>query len=82
MVALMLRDAKLHITIDNGIAHLAASQKTKMIEFYPACLGMHWVSPAGNPNAFIAQADPAKLHPSQAVMAVRRGMQQLLGGKR
>src|SRR6266403_1311529 len=47
-VARLLRDAKLLITIDNGMGHLAASQGTPTILFYPKCLGRHWIIPSGN----------------------------------
>lgn len=73
-VALMLRDAKVVVTIDNGISHLAASQKAKTIMFYPNCLGLHWVSPVGNTNAFVIQMDPATTGPAQAVFALRSGL--------
>lgn len=85
-VALMLRDAKLLVTIDNGLAHLAGSQGTSMIEFYPACLSMHWAMPMGNPKMVIAQIDPARLEPyhptrievSYIMDAVRSGIRQLV----
>lgn len=61
-VALMLRDCKFLFTIDNGISHLAASQKTKSIVLYPACLDLRWIAPRGNENAFIIQIDPNTVH--------------------
>lgn len=76
-VALMLRDAKVIVTIDNGMSHLAASQKAPTVLFYPACLGMHWVSPVGNPNAFVIQVDPAKIVPAQGVFGVRNALRAL-----
>lgn len=59
-VALMLRDCKLFITIDNGMAHLGASQSAPMVLFYPACLGVHWILPVNtNPKFGWMQIDPA-----------------------
>ena len=68
VIALVVRDERsplrgftpAQVTIDNGMAHLAASQKAKMILFYPACLGTHWIVPIGNPNMLqVIQLDPA-----------------------
>jgi ADP-heptose:LPS heptosyltransferase len=80
-VALLLRDAKLFVTIDNGMAHLASSQETKTIEFYPSCLGMHWAAPLGNPNIYLIHTDPAVISVGQAVYAVRQGISALLLGR-
>lgn len=71
-VALILRDARLLVTIDNGIAHLATSQKTPMVEFYPACLGTHWVTPAGNPRAYVLQIDPAQVRSAADILTMIR----------
>jgi len=60
-VALMLRDAKFLVTVDNGISHLAASQGTKSIVLYPACLDTRWIAPKGNPNAFVIHMNPVTL---------------------
>lgn len=61
-VALMLRDCKLLVTIDNGIAHLAASQKAKTLLLYPKCLNPTWIVPYGNPNMNVIQIDPATVN--------------------
>ena len=60
-VALMMRDAKLLVTIDNGMAHLGASQEVPEIVLYPACLSQTWIAPVGNPNLRIMQMDPIKV---------------------
>jgi ADP-heptose:LPS heptosyltransferase len=77
-VALLLRDCRVLVTIDNGMAHLASSQEAPTIEFYPSCLGMHWAAPLGNPNLYIAQTNPATISVAQAVFVVRQGINQLL----
>ncbi len=56
-VALMLRDCKYLFTIDNGISHLAATQQTKSVVLYPACLGLHWIAPL-NKNAHVIHMNP------------------------
>lgn len=76
-VAHIIRASRLVVTIDNGIAHLAASQKAKMVLFYPACLGLHWIIPIGNPNMLqVIQMDPSKVDVSELVLAVKRKILQ------
>lgn len=74
-VARLLRDAKVLITIDNGMAHLAASQETPTIEYYPACLGRAWITPA-NKNALVLQMDPLKMTAEEAIQAIRIGFRK------
>lgn len=62
-VAWRLRRAKLLVSIDNGLGHLAASQKTPTVLFYPECLGLHWITPVGNPNCIVIQMNPAEAAP-------------------
>ena len=49
-LALIMQKAKLLVTIDNGMAHLGASQETPTWLMYPRCLGPHYILPVGNPN--------------------------------
>lgn len=70
-IALILRDARLLVTIDNGIAHLAASQNTWMTLFYPMCLGVHWILPE-NPNLVAIQVDPANVPSMDVLRFVRQ----------
>ncbi len=77
-IARLLRDAKLLITIDNGLAHLAATQNTPMIEFYPACLGKHWILPPLPLDRFFPiHMDPSQLSVTEAVLAVREGLKRV-----
>lgn len=80
-IARLLRDAKLLITIDNGMGHLAASQGTPTILFYPKCLGRHWIVPSGNKKLFVYQMDPLELNVHSGTMVVREGIKSLLGGE-
>lgn len=79
-VARLLRDAKLLITIDNGMGHLAASQGTPTILFYPKCLGRHWIIPSGNSKLYVYQMDPLDLNVHSGTLVVREGIKFLLGG--
>lgn len=70
-VALMLRDCKVLVTIDNGMSHLGASQSAPTVLFYPACLGEHWILPVGNPNASAIHVDPHKVAPGILLRQVK-----------
>lgn len=77
-VALMMRDARLIITLDNGMAHLANTQKTPMVEFYPTCLGLHFMVPwKCKDHALILTVDPATAMTSQVVHGLRKGLDYL-----
>lgn len=76
-VARMLRDAKLLVTIDNGIGHLAATQETPTILFYPACLGQHWIIPTGNAKLMVWQMDPMRVEPLSSTLFFREALKQL-----
>jgi glycosyl transferase family 9 (putative heptosyltransferase) len=76
-VARMLRDAKLLVTIDNGMGHLAASQGTPTILFYPQCLSQSWIVPAGNQKLFVLQMDPTRISVTDASVFVREALKRL-----
>ena len=76
-VARTLRRAKLLITIDNGMGHLAATQGTPTILFYPKCLGQHWIIPSGNPNLVVFHVDPVYFDATMGKRAVREGIKTL-----
>jgi len=60
-LALIMQKAKLLVTIDNGMAHLAATQETPTFEMYPMCLAPYYILPVGNPNLYWVQMDPMKV---------------------
>ncbi|MDE2103698.1 MAG: hypothetical protein KGL39_41050 [Patescibacteria group bacterium] len=65
------------IGVDNGVMHLAASQRLPELLFYPACLGQHWIVPWGNPNLMIVHLDPVKVAVDQLFMIVRKALPRL-----
>jgi ADP-heptose:LPS heptosyltransferase len=78
LVGRLMRDAKLLVSIDNGMVHMAATQGTPTIEFYPSCLGKHWIIPTLPKNKiFPVHMDPANLTVIDAVMAVREGLKRV-----
>src|ERR1700756_1002372 len=48
-LAIIMQYARLVVTIDNGMSHLAASQEAPTCLFYPRCLGPWYILPIGNP---------------------------------
>lgn len=64
-LALIMKQAKLLITIDNGMSHLGASQEMRMFLLYPRCLGLHYILPKGNPNMNYIHMDPITVNPAQ-----------------
>lgn len=66
-LARIMQRSKFVITLDNGMAHLAASQKTREFVFYPRALGEHYILPKGNPNMEWMHMDPNYLRPVEAI---------------
>jgi ADP-heptose:LPS heptosyltransferase len=75
-LALIMQKAKLLVTIDNGMAHLGASQETPMFEMYPRCLAQHYILPKGNPNLEFVQMDPVHVSPAQLVFTLGKAIQR------
>lgn len=69
-LALMMCQASLVVTLDNGMSHLASSQDAREVVFYPACLGLHYIVPYGNPNLAVMQANPPTVDPRSIVRAL------------
>ncbi len=76
--ARMLRDAKLLVTVGNGMSHLGATQLTPTILFYQQILGLYYIVPSGNPNLYVRQMDPTKISIADALMFVRQAVKHLL----
>ena len=64
-LAFIMKNAKMLVTIDNGMGHLAASQKTPTFLMYPRCLGLHYILPIGNPNLMYCHMEPNFVSPVQ-----------------
>lgn len=76
-LARMMRDARLLVTVDNGMGHLAATQGTPTCLFYPKALGIHYIVPSGNPNLFLIHMDPMQLTVPEASLFVRQGLRRI-----
>ena len=76
-LALIMREAKLLVTIDNGMGHLAATQDTPTCLFYPRCLGPHYILPIGNPNMMWCHMDPVQVSPAQLLHFLKYGVAKL-----
>lgn len=70
-LAHIMRESLFVVTLDNGMAHLAASQGAREFIFYPRVLGTHYILPWGNRNMEFIHMDPNSLNPAQAVWALR-----------
>lgn len=60
-VAALQKHATFILTLDNGAAHLAASQNAHLLELYPSCLPEQWMANLENPNGQIIHWRPAEL---------------------
>ena len=74
-LALVMTYAKLVVTIDNGMSHLAASQEANMFLMYPQCLGSHYILPVGNPNLRYVQMNPVTVSPAQLLHGLRSAVE-------
>jgi ADP-heptose:LPS heptosyltransferase len=77
-VALMLRDCRMLITIDSGVAHLAATQQTTGVELYPTCLSPSWAVPWESPNMMILTMNPAAIFVAQTTHGLRTAIDMLI----
>lgn len=57
-LAVIMKNAKLLVTIDNGMGHLAASQELPTFLMYPRALMPHYILPVGNPYLDWVHMDP------------------------
>lgn len=64
-LALIMQKAKMIVTIDNGMAHLASSQETPTFLMYPIALGVHYILPIGNPNMTYVHMNPVTVKAEQ-----------------
>lgn len=75
-LALIMRNAKLVVTIDNGMSHLAASQEANTFLMYPQCLGIHYILPVGNPNLSWVQMNPLYVNPAQLLFGLKKAVER------
>jgi hypothetical protein len=75
-LALIMQKARLLVTIDNGMAHLGASQEIPMFEMYPRCLSPHYILPVGNPNLVWVQIDPVHVNPAQLKFVLGKAIER------
>jgi ADP-heptose:LPS heptosyltransferase len=76
-LAAVMKKAKLVITIDNGMGHLADSQDAPHILFYPMCLGLHFILSWGANHMVPIQLEPSQAQATQIMSSVRRAARQL-----
>src|ERR1035437_2812234 len=65
------------ISVDNGLSHLAGSQKISQILYYPMCLGLHYSVPWSNPYVLPIHLDPAMVEPAQLLWSTKKCVEML-----
>lgn len=70
-LANIMQYAKCLVTVDNGMGHLAASQKMNQFLLAPAVLSLHFIVPMGNPNLRLIHIDPVLVTPTSMNWVLR-----------
>jgi hypothetical protein len=76
--ARIMQRARMLVTVDNGMSHLAASQELPTFLFYPLVLGTHYILPIGNPNLVYVHMNPVTLDMGEAMHALRQTSDHLI----
>ena len=73
-LARAMKEGRIYLcaSVDNGISHLAGSQKIPQILYYPMCLGLHYAVPWSNPYVLPIHMDPALAEPAQLNWSTRQ----------
>lgn len=73
-LARAMKEGRIHVmlSVDNGLSHLAGSQKQPQILYYPMCLGLHYAVPWSNPNVVPIHIDPALVDPAQLLWSTKQ----------
>lgn len=73
-LARAMKEGRIHIllSVDNGLSHLAGSQKQPHILYYPMCLGLHYAVPWSNPSVIPIHIDPALVDPAQLLWSTKQ----------
>lgn len=74
----LFQKARLFVTLDNGLGHLAAIYNTPTLLFYPACLQVGFIAPVYNSNLAIMHVDPAVSPAAGILVGVRTLVPKLL----
>ena len=80
-LARIMQYAKLLVSIDNGMGHLAASQDLPTFLLYPMVLGTHFILPKGNRYLSYVHMNPVTVEPAQVVAAMRITIPGILSKK-
>jgi ADP-heptose:LPS heptosyltransferase len=76
-LAAVMQKAKLVITIDNGMGHLADSQDAKHILMYPMCLNLGFIVNWGANNMVPIQIEPNEVQSIQLMSSIRKAAKHL-----
>lgn len=78
MLANVMRKARVLVTVDNGMSHMAASQLTPTFLFYPVALGTHFILPRGNRYMKYIHMNPVSLEPGLVLRHMKEWIPQML----
>jgi ADP-heptose:LPS heptosyltransferase len=76
-LALIMQEAKLLVTVGNGMSHLSAAMQTPTFLFYQACLGTHYILPRGNLRMRYVHVDPGTVNPTGILMALKKVVDEM-----
>jgi hypothetical protein len=77
-LANIMRQARLLVTVDNGVGHLAASQGCPEFLFYPKALRLDFLLPKFHKDLFFLHVDPERLDMVEVMCALRRNIPNLI----
>jgi len=75
--ALLMRQSRLVVTVDNGMGHLAASQDANCVVFYPMVLSLGFIFPWGCPYSVPIHMRPQDITSASALYYVERSVKWL-----
>jgi len=81
LLAATMKKAKLIITIDNGMGHLASSQDAKHILLYPMVLSLNFIIPWGANFTIPIQMEPTQVQPQQLMWSIQKAARHLISTK-
>src|ERR1039458_1888447 len=75
--ALLMKQSRLVVTVDNGMGHIAASQDCNVVVFYPMVLSLGFIFPWGNPWSVPIHMNPQNITSASALYYIERSVKWL-----
>lgn len=74
VVAALIEGASSFITVESGLAHLAAGVDASTVLIYPSTLPLGWANPAESTRTRVFYGDPLELSPDKVSTAIERSL--------